>query len=631
MSDVSQGPGWWQASDGKWHPLEATPQYPTPSETADQTPAVDSGQAMPNPESGTSIPTVSSVCTNGHGLRDVDQFCTVCGSPRSQVPVDTRPLSPPPAPSPGPHPYAPPSAPGQVPPPFIPPGQYPPINPGYAGSAPPFTRPGPQTAWVPGGSVQPANTTNDLAIASMVLGILWVFWIGSILALVFGLVALKQIKVRNETGRGMAIAGVVLGIVGTVSILVIFIIGFVQGVTSLSSGDTQAAVDAAAVKAGCPSDPTAPLAKQTWPNPPMLSVEPSSSYKTTVTTDVGSFTIALDAKDAPLTVNNFVFLAANGFFDCISFHRVIPGFVDQTGDPSGTGTGGPGYKYQDENIPNSYAAGNVAMANAGPNTNGSQFFIVVPGGAADLNAHLASQGYSLFGKVTSGMSVVEEINRDGSSSGKPTIKHRILSVKVLRGSSGANGAAGGGSSTTSTSTTKPSPTSGGGTSGGGTSGGSAKPTEPGGGGGAPAPGGGTGGGNGAGNCFGCVTINTLTVAAWAVPGSGVDQDCLPTPFSRRIAEQKIGPNVQDPNRTFVDGFTIQIATGITQSGTDCSAMSYNVTVRVATGKPTVEIQSVNPPVPFDMEAGQAVQITLTFHVPNGNNYNGDLGIDVYVG
>ena len=223
MSDVSQGPGWWQASDGKWYPPEATPQYPTPSEAVDQTTAVDSGQAMPNPESGTSIPAVSSVCTNGHGLRDVNLFCTVCGSPRSQVPVDSQPLPPLPplSPlSPAPQPYAPSPAPGQVPPP----AQYPPINPGYAGSGPPFPPPGPQTGWVPGSPVQPANTTNGLAIASLVLGILWLFGLGSILALIFGFIARQQIRTRRQNGNGLSIAGIVLGFVG-VGLLILVIIG----------------------------------------------------------------------------------------------------------------------------------------------------------------------------------------------------------------------------------------------------------------------------------------------------------------------------------------------------------------------------------------------------------------------
>ncbi|MHB8328141.1 MAG: peptidylprolyl isomerase [Acidimicrobiales bacterium] len=145
-----------------------------------------------------------------------------------------------------------------------------------------------------------------------------------------------------------------------------------------------------------------------------------------MTTDVGSFTIALDAQKAPNTVNNFVFLAENHFYDCVVFHRVIPGFMDQGGDPTGTGAGGPGYKFNDENIPSGgYTTGDVAMANSGPNTDGSQFFILV---APYTNAH-----YSLFGHVTSGMSVVQKINADGDSTDNgspPKVLHRMVSVVI---------------------------------------------------------------------------------------------------------------------------------------------------------------------------------------------------------
>jgi len=162
-------------------------------------------------------------------------------------------------------------------------------------------------------------------------------------------------------------------------------------------------------------------------SPPPFCIDVNKTYVATVTTDVGSFTIELLPKYAPVTVNNFVFLAGYHFFNGIVFHRVIPGFVDQTGDPTGTGSGGPGYSFKDE-LPASSAAyrtGAVAMANSGPNTNGSQFFIVVPGGGKGL-----SPDYSVFGQVTSGMSVVEKINSDGSASGTPVKLHRIENVTI---------------------------------------------------------------------------------------------------------------------------------------------------------------------------------------------------------
>jgi cyclophilin family peptidyl-prolyl cis-trans isomerase len=152
-----------------------------------------------------------------------------------------------------------------------------------------------------------------------------------------------------------------------------------------------------------------------------------------VKTDVGTFVIALDAKDAPKTVNNFVFLAQHGFFNCVTFLRVIPTFVDQTGDPTGTGSGGPGYTISDEypakasKPSDQYPLGAVAMANTGqPHTGGSQWFIVAGAQGESLPA-----SYSLFGHVTSGLSVVEKINAQGSASGvPPAVTHRMLKVTI---------------------------------------------------------------------------------------------------------------------------------------------------------------------------------------------------------
>jgi len=175
--------------------------------------------------------------------------------------------------------------------------------------------------------------------------------------------------------------------------------------------------------ANCPSNFSASLKKPSWSSAPPMIIDPTKTYAATVTTDVGSFTIALDASTAPKTVNNFVFLAENHFYDCVVFHRVIPNFMDQTGDPTGTGSGGPGYQFADENIPtNGYTAGEVAMANSGKNTNGSQFFVLV--------APYQTDSYSLFGHVTSGLSVVQKINSDGSSAGTPKVRHRIVSVVI---------------------------------------------------------------------------------------------------------------------------------------------------------------------------------------------------------
>lgn len=193
----------------------------------------------------------------------------------------------------------------------------------------------------------------------------------------------------------------------------------------------QAAADRVAAASGCPSKPGAALHKPTWAGPPPGEINTTKTYTATVTTDVGTFVIALDASTVAETVNNFVFLAQHRFFDCVTFHRVIPGFVDQTGDPTGTGTGGPGYTIVDQLPPKAadpaqqYPLGSVAMANTGqPNSGGSQWFVV-----AGSQGESLPNSYTLFGHVTTGMSVVEAINADGSSSGTPpNVIHRILKV-----------------------------------------------------------------------------------------------------------------------------------------------------------------------------------------------------------
>jgi cyclophilin family peptidyl-prolyl cis-trans isomerase len=202
---------------------------------------------------------------------------------------------------------------------------------------------------------------------------------------------------------------------------------------SAKDAKAQAKANAAAVAAGCPKSPTTVLKKSKWSSAPAMTINPSKAYTATVKTDIGSFTIALDAKIAPKTVNNFVFLAQHGFFDCDIFHRVIPKFVDQTGDPTGTGSGGPGYTIPDEfpakasNPSDQYPLGSVAMANTGqPNSGGSQWFVV-----AGAQGESLANSYTLFGHVTSGMSVVEAINADGSTSGvPPDVTHRMLKVTI---------------------------------------------------------------------------------------------------------------------------------------------------------------------------------------------------------
>jgi cyclophilin family peptidyl-prolyl cis-trans isomerase len=195
-----------------------------------------------------------------------------------------------------------------------------------------------------------------------------------------------------------------------------------------AGGSGNKAPSAITTSADCPATFSATLNKPLWPTAPAMTIDASKTYTATVVTDVGPFTVQLDPKAAPKAVNSFVFLANQHFFDCIVFHRVIPSFVDQTGDPTGTGSGGPGYQFADE-LPKTaspqYPLGSLAMANSGANTNGSQFFIV-----AGAQGETLPPSYTLFGKVTSGMGVVSTINAGGAKSGTPTTLHRMVSVTV---------------------------------------------------------------------------------------------------------------------------------------------------------------------------------------------------------
>ena len=190
-----------------------------------------------------------------------------------------------------------------------------------------------------------------------------------------------------------------------------------------------------ACQAAAPPQPTvasttggSSVAKQ-WSSPPAMTIDPSKQYTATIKTTMGEMTADLDAKDAPITVNNFVFLANQHFYDNVKFHRIIKGFMVQTGDPTGTGAGGPGYRFKDEPVTQSYTRGTLAMANAGPNTNGSQFFIVHQDSPLPPN-------YTIFGKLVSGLDVLDKIaSVPVTASGRgeqsvPTVDVRIESVTI---------------------------------------------------------------------------------------------------------------------------------------------------------------------------------------------------------
>jgi peptidyl-prolyl cis-trans isomerase B (cyclophilin B) len=141
--------------------------------------------------------------------------------------------------------------------------------------------------------------------------------------------------------------------------------------------------------------------------PPPMSIDPAKNYSATLETSRGTIVVDLFAKDAPKTVNNFVFLAREGFYDGTVFHRVIANFMIQGGDPTGTGTGGPGYRFEDETKgnPNKHQKGSLSMANAGPNTNGSQFFIT------HVVTDWLNGKHTVFGKVRSGQEIVDSVKQ----------------------------------------------------------------------------------------------------------------------------------------------------------------------------------------------------------------------------
>jgi peptidylprolyl isomerase len=174
-----------------------------------------------------------------------------------------------------------------------------------------------------------------------------------------------------------------------------------------------------------PLDGSAPT-RQKFDEAHEMGIDTSKRYTATMDTSLGEVVIALDAVNAPLTVNNFVALAAQHYYDGVIFHRIINGFMCQGGDPTGTGRGGPGYRFNDEPVKQRYQLGSVAMANAGPNTNGSQFFLI--SGASGVG--LPPQ-YNHFGQIVKGMDVLDTMQKvDTDRSDRPRTDVVINSVTI---------------------------------------------------------------------------------------------------------------------------------------------------------------------------------------------------------
>jgi cyclophilin family peptidyl-prolyl cis-trans isomerase len=217
---------------------------------------------------------------------------------------------------------------------------------------------------------------------------------------------------RWRTARNLAIPLVIVAIIFAV-------------IQITSGGDDSSSSSSSTSAVKCVDrKPAAPPKTDTFPSAPPMTIDPNAQYAAVLHTSCGDVRIELDAKQAPQTVNSFLFLVQNEFYNGTTFHRIVTDFVDQGGDPTGTGSGGPGYTLPDEPPANGYKAGDVAMANSGPNTTGSQFFLVVSkNGAQQLNSGVGPYKYSILGHMDAdGLRVAQKINTFGSadSAGKPT-------------------------------------------------------------------------------------------------------------------------------------------------------------------------------------------------------------------
>jgi cyclophilin family peptidyl-prolyl cis-trans isomerase len=230
-----------------------------------------------------------------------------------------------------------------------------------------------------------------------------------------------------------------MGVLGVLAVVLILLTTFVfgrksdkssvasKGSTTTTVAATTSTVNAALAAIKCDDrKPDANAKRPTFDKPPDMTIDPpKKKYTAIFDTSCGKITAELDAKGAPKTVNNFVFLAGKGFYDGLSWHRVVKEFVIQGGDPKGDGTGGPGYKFGDELPKDGYKLGSLAMANSGPDTNGSQFFIVTGPNGTSLPS-----SYSRFGIVTDGLPVAQKLESFAQDNQKPSRPLYIFKVEI---------------------------------------------------------------------------------------------------------------------------------------------------------------------------------------------------------
>jgi cyclophilin family peptidyl-prolyl cis-trans isomerase len=245
--------------------------------------------------------------------------------------------------------------------------------------------------------------------------------------------AMEAARRRQSRRRTIIGAVVILAIVALIAgVTGVFNGGSSKNVATTGSSTTTPAAKGVAIGGDtpCPKADGSSPRTTAFSKPPPMCIDPNKTYTATMQTSQGGpITIALDPKQAPKTVNNFVVLARYHFYDGLTFHRIVPDFVIQGGDPQGNGSGGPGYKFADE-LPKAgqYKLGSLAMANSGADTNGSQFFIITGQQGVQLPPM-----YSLFGQVTAGMDVVNKIAAlavPNAPNGEPSQKVTMDSVTI---------------------------------------------------------------------------------------------------------------------------------------------------------------------------------------------------------
>jgi cyclophilin family peptidyl-prolyl cis-trans isomerase len=239
---------------------------------------------------------------------------------------------------------------------------------------------------------------------------------------------------RRRGRRGKLVTGVAM--VASLGIAFLTVLSY----TSRSSKSDLAANKKApatttttSLEAPCPRADGQSARRDQFKLPPRLCINPTHSFRADVLTDVGTYSMELNARAAPQTVNNFVFLSRYHFYDAVPFNRVKPGFIVQGGNPPGEGITGPGYVFADENVPAppaKYKVGNILMARDRPNSNGSQFIIIM--GPEGENLPLL---FSLFARVSGGMDVVRRIEADGSPDFAPKVIHTIQKVTIIESES----------------------------------------------------------------------------------------------------------------------------------------------------------------------------------------------------